>query len=161
MILGLSFIATAKRIAANGKRNKRKSAFITNKFTAEYIELKSVITTQLENKDFSKSCITCPECSRSLKQFSAKDIEVDHCTYCNSFWLDKTELSTLLSIIVDIPSRALTSRESKIHCPHCSDKMREYVFKAPSNLLIDECQSCHGIYLENNELNRAFTIIKT
>ncbi|NQZ57246.1 MAG: hypothetical protein HRT88_07225 [Lentisphaeraceae bacterium] len=38
--------------------------------------------------------------------------------------------------------------------------MREYVFKAPSNLLIDECLNGHGIYLENNELNRAFTIIK-
>ncbi|NQZ57247.1 MAG: zf-TFIIB domain-containing protein [Lentisphaeraceae bacterium] len=74
------------------------------------MDLKTIITTKIENKDFSKSCITCPECSRSLKLFPAKYIEIDHCTYCNSFWLDKTELSTLLSITVDIPSRALTSR---------------------------------------------------
>ena len=33
--------------------------------------------------------------------------------------------------------------------------MTEYVFINPHNLLVDHCGSCHGIYLEVGELERA------
>jgi len=66
---------------------------------------------------------------------------------------DSGELMRFHGLESDAPSAHLKSRISKYTCPVCSQKMREIVFKAPHNLLVDQCIE-HGVYLENKELHR-------
>ena len=85
-------------------------------------------------------------------------VTLDHCTHCNSYWLDTGEMAMLTRLREDVPGMAFASRESRFMCPRCDIPMREYQFTNPGSLMIDHCPQCGGMYCESNELERALTV---
>jgi len=84
---------------------------------------------------------------------------VEFCTFCRGLWFNVGELKDVTGLINDIPSQQLKDRASRFKCPQCSIRIKEFVFKAPDNILIDSCVECHGVYLERDELKRIFKLL--
>lgn len=97
----------------------------------------------------------CPECSRSLIVIDVRGTAVDHCRACGSFWFDSGELREMTRLGADVPGLPLTHRESSMRCPICGRRMLEFQFARGSNLMVDRCNSGHGVYLQDQELSRA------
>ncbi len=116
----------------------------------------AAIVKQLQVENLSPSKRFCPECGKNLYLVNFSDIQVDACKYCRSIWFDMNELKLTTRLKSDVPSQDLTERQSKYKCPVCRKQMKEYVFRAPDNILVDQCAERHGIYLEGGELERIF-----
>jgi len=102
--------------------------------------------------------LNCPECKRPFIIISDKDMDLECCKHCESFWFHPNELLILTGTSRDIPSDHLQHRQSKYNCPACHRLMDEYVYLKPFNLLVDSCPWDHGVYLEKGELKRAFEL---
>lgn len=88
------------------------------------------------------------------------DLEVDKCFVCGGVWLDKGELEKYLSEeieIVDSPS--LGSQMDKEldakygNCPCCSIKMTKVTSFKNTDLTVDTCSKCQGIWLDPTEID--------
>lgn len=83
---------------------------------------------------------------------------VDFCSGCKSIFLDQNELKLVKHGDVGEFEKIETFGERprqdhiKINCPACSNKMREFVFAYDSNVYIDRCDNCGGIFLDQGEL---------
>ena len=108
--------------------------------------------------DAKTSRIICPECMRPMSRVNLEGVEIDVCPGCKGTWFDEGELAFFTSLDDDIPDLELKDRASKYNCPHCTEPMREMVFKAPFNLLVDRCPHGHGVYCEANEFTWAMTL---
>lgn len=174
--MSLGAIASAAALMAHGfsnakkaeswhKRNKKKSKERQHEIKEKYkklissqeTELISDITKSIRTVRLPKSAKKCPECQQNFCIINIKNMDIDCCQRCNSFWFDSNELFQLTDTDSDVPSNDLASRTSKYPCPICHHQMRECVYLKPHNLLVDQCLE-HGVYLENRELNRVVEI---
>jgi len=110
---------------------------------------------QLSQDPMPESSRTCPECKKKMSLITIGEVELDYCISCSGVWFDPGELKDLTGEDKDIPSDNLKFRPSKYTCPDCNTRMNEFVFKQPSNLLVDRCPFGHGVYLEKGEFERA------
>lgn len=157
--------ANAKKGENWHKRNKWKSkqrqAALKDKYKQKLNfkegELLKLIHQQMRLSGLKSSHKKCPECKNLFSLITLIDIELDCCLRCKSFWFDRGELMDFSGLDKDVPSDDLVSRNSKYPCPICQSIMREYVYINPHNLLVDQCIE-HGVYLENNEINRLIEI---
>lgn len=90
---------------------------------------------------------------------------MDVCTKCAGIWFDAGELKQLQSsgpsAWLDLESRVAPRTEetatSPGHvlktCPQCSLPMHAYRFLYDSNITLDECNQCGGIWVDDNELS--------
>lgn len=110
----------------------------------------------------------CPHDHAELTQaIYESDTKVDRCPECGGMWLDKGELETIQEVIshdhsqelVRIPDlagaafrQALQQKQPRITCPRCHIPMdrREYGYN--SQVLIDVCHRCHGVWLDDGEI---------
>ncbi len=98
----------------------------------------------------------CPKCVDTLLKtvvVKSKNIELDRCPDCMGFWFEDKELSAVLGARAkknfSIPHFATLQPGAK--CPHCHKGL--YTFCYPGTMtLVDACKTCHGIWLDNNEL---------
>jgi len=118
------------------------------------------IENQIKVGNLPESEKICPECGRKFSLISVADLQLECCVFCKSLWFDQGELKSLTNLIRDIPADHLAHRKSRLNCPVCQIRMREYLFLSKQNLLVDKCPDEHGIYLESNELKRIFELIK-
>ena len=102
-----------------------------------------------------RSSRSCPECGENMYVCYVGELALDHCAMCRSYWFDRSELMELCGTDQDVPGMPYRSRKSAYQCDGCKVPMREYVFINPHNLLVDHCDQCGSIYLEQGELNRA------
>jgi len=105
----------------------------------------------------------CPACGRELQEKKVDDIVVDVCgNGCGGIWFDNYELQRvdeqheaageeLLDIEVD---NDVKMDYSKIRlCPRCEgQKMVKHFISVKSEIEIDECYKCGGIWLDKGEL---------
>lgn len=81
--------------------------------------------------------------------------EIDRCKNCKGIFLDKRELVLTKNGDVDgfEATETIGKKESDIRkCPSCSQKMNKRIFNASSEITIDGCPNCHGIFLDYGEL---------
>jgi uncharacterized protein len=142
-----SISGTGKSSAGNVKESD---------FSRDHLEIMKQIAEQIVREDNEVSEKNCPECKKSFVLVNAGNTEIDVCRFCKSLWFDSGELMTLTEYARDVPSEHLRHRKSKYACPVCSLEMNEYVFRAPGNVLVDQCPERHGVYLESGELARIF-----
>ncbi|MBF0198617.1 MAG: zf-TFIIB domain-containing protein [Planctomycetes bacterium] len=148
--------------AANKRKAKEKQRAIREKYRSqfsknEFAELQSLPFTFFDESS-KEAEINCPECQKAFKVVSLKGLELDYCGRCRSFWFDAGELAALSGEDEDVPSSHLKSRVSKYECPCCQKSMEEYVYKTPHNLLVDQCDSGCGVYLESGEMERVLRV---
>jgi Zn-finger nucleic acid-binding protein len=164
-MIGVSAVAAAA-LAVNRARETYKSywgAFDSlgnDFFRAEAKRIKSEIDQQIEAQARHQrtSNIACPECGRACVTITIDEVDLDYCLYDRGFWFDDGELAKFTRLLKDVPGKRLRSRASRFACPICGDPMREFVFRAPFNLLVDACEKGHGVYLENGEFDWALKL---
>ncbi len=163
-IRGLNYVAQAisqanEQLGTYKKQSRlRHNDVQSQELSAKELQIAEDLEQQIYNSDTARSGFQCPCCEQEMIRLQHSDMELDYCMSCRSLWFDKGELKALLLTRKDIPSDHLRSRNSHYDCPHCHILMREYVFLNPHNLLVDSCPQCHGILLEDDELERAFTL---
>ncbi len=100
----------------------------------------------------------CPvDHSVELVTISVDGVSVEHCVTCNGHWLQHGELAKLASRDATAEPAASVSRSSRRFCPADTSPLTEVEFPQHSNLKIDVCPQCQGIWLDANELGQALT----
>ena len=110
----------------------------------------------------------CPDDSTNLERTTYEgDVQVDRCPDCGGIWLDHGELEAIEELqendyraeLKTIPNyfeksyeMALARSEGTYMCPQCERAMekREYAFC--SQVMIDVCPQCRGVWLHEDEI---------
>ena len=130
--------------------------------------------------DIHAPCLICPACQRELAHLDAGNgVFLDVCQGgCGGVWFDNFELqkfdeaheapespvfqvdpaegrSPATSPEAGGAVRAGASTAPKRLCPRCpGQKMRRYHFSAKRQIEVDECPSCGGDWLDDDELEK-------
>ena len=118
----------------------------------------------------------CPRCpSGLLKQEKYEEVQIDRCSTCLGVWLDEGELLHIIqkkevqftsNQIVETLNKTATvipefEYKTKEFCPKCSIQMTPMNFQYGSGVVIDRCPSKHGVWLDQNELEKAQIFFET
>ena len=110
----------------------------------------------------------CPIDNSELQsQTYEADLTVDACSECGGMWLDRGELEAIqetkerdysdeLSRMPDLGYNAYLLAQQKtgrsIQCPNCNVEMEAREYARCSQVMIDVCPQCHGIWLDKGEI---------
>src|SRR5437773_287103 len=105
----------------------------------------------------------CPADGATLDLYTLSHIKFEGCPKCHGMWLDKDELRKLKNKVNDGQLHWLNREVDNIEktsaimssrpCPKCSSsKLRSVIF-GHSNVVIDWCPTCHGIWLDRSEFD--------
>lgn len=111
--------------------------------------------------------MVCPRCKTRqetylLKKASLDNIEVDICEKCGGIWFDKNELGHATKIsqkeileltnLLENTNQVEKFEDVEINCPKCDIPMTKYRYMYTSNIYIDSCEKCEGIWIDKGEL---------
>ena len=101
----------------------------------------------------------CPKCQDTLesKFFGFDDsIEIGVCPSCEGMWVDKGKLNDLDdSITINSEESefiAAKTQNRNMVCPNCSNALKTVSPKVMPELEVETCTSCHGFWLDKDEL---------
>ena len=119
---------------------------------------------------FRRGCfrtMRCPACTKTLEKKFFRSIELYRCGTCGGFWVRKNMLGDVLNrYMAMMEKRADTKRgfrtrvnpaiteTSKRSCPNCRGAMRKQNYAYNSNVIVDICDDCAGIWLESGEIEK-------
>lgn len=103
----------------------------------------------------------CPRCAGiALVETSFVDETVDVCPSCHGVYLDRGEMRDLLELVNDfvdvhlneaeIENIPAAERDFKPDCPSCSQTLEPHQV---SQVWIDRCPDCQGIWLDQGEIS--------
>ena len=90
-----------------------------------------------------------------------ESVTIDMCPKCKGIWYDKGEVGFQQELERDIPELEKvekTKRPTKNDCPRCGARLEEMRYSTVSDLMIDRCPSCEGIFLDRGELYKLESI---
>lgn len=97
------------------------------------------------------------------------DVEVDACPSCQGMWLDKGELEQIEEIqehdyseelkrMPDLigPAYEMARQQTlpALCCPKCGAEMSKHEYAYCSQIIIDVCPKCQGVWLDKGEIER-------
>lgn len=109
----------------------------------------------------------CPVDQTELSQSKHEGVTVDRCPTCQGLWLEKGELERIqashekdysgeLKAVPDYVSQAYAmarlSAEAQYACPKCGEAMEKREHGYCSQVMIDVCPACRGVWLHEGEL---------
>ncbi len=137
------------------KRIKRKSSETDFK-----VEVPPIKGAKLE----SETEYVCPACGENLSLYKVFGIKIEACPKCKGIFLDKDELRSLkdkstkgtwLTLRwMDDEVEAIEKSKamlSKRLCPKCSKVKFISTHFGESNIILDWCPHCHGVWLDRGE----------
>jgi len=77
--------------------------------------------------------------------------ELDLCSGCHGVWLDRSELAVITGKPVDFPE-SQPPQPTSLSCPRCQGPLLERAYHGRSDLLVECCGACGGIYLDKGEM---------
>ncbi|HPN85363.1 MAG TPA: zf-TFIIB domain-containing protein [Victivallales bacterium] len=114
----------------------------------------------MENKNMLNDRLPCPKCPGvKLVENKVGDTIVHQCECCSGIWLDKGELNLIAHPVVgDLEycskENIEEDRISEYFCPACKDvKMKKVNFVTYSDISMDYCEKCEGLWLDRGELD--------
>jgi membrane associated rhomboid family serine protease/Zn-finger nucleic acid-binding protein len=110
----------------------------------------------------------CPGCDSDLREKRYHEIAVDTCPACRGIWFDQNELVGFIHLFLedhqDLPnstiqlSKAITSTELLDEpcrcCPRCGAPLNKINYAYDSNIIVDKCVSCDGIWVDGPEVKQ-------
>ena len=108
----------------------------------------------------------CPGCKSSLRRETHQYVEFGICGECRGIWVSGEQfhgLAVLVAAEGEVessvkltfqPRKALRpSKNNSVRiCPKCDFAMREFNYAYDSNVFLDRCEQCKGIWLDPNEI---------
>ena len=108
----------------------------------------------------------CPGCSGSLRREKVQYVEFDICGECRGIWVSGEQFRALaVKVAADgqvessakltfEPRKVLRSNQDSLtkNCPQCREPMQEFNYAYDSNVFLDRCEKCKGIWLDPNEI---------
>lgn len=119
--------------------------------------------------------MNCPVCNIPLKNIQYEGQSVDICINCEGIWLDEGELQQVVRGLlsenkVDYQTvkeayrdKPVTYSREKLPiriCPKCNTDMHTFNYYTDSNVFLDRCSSCGGIWVDKGEIEQAAKYIK-
>ncbi len=109
----------------------------------------------------------CPVCSNQLKQVESITAVVDVCPSCRGIWFDSGELADVAKFLSQ--SDKVTPEKIKLFhrryvksirkleekdklCPRCEKKLQKFNYSYDSNIILDKCNDCGGIWADSGEV---------
>jgi Zn-finger nucleic acid-binding protein len=106
--------------------------------------------------------MNCPKCTGDLVPIETGElVEVDFCGACKGIFFDPGEAGIWLEMASDLPQLEASlgqARATDLSCPKCGEGFQELPHAGGSNLLLDRCQGCHGIWFDAAEIPKAEAI---
>ncbi|MCR5260891.1 MAG: zf-TFIIB domain-containing protein [Candidatus Gastranaerophilales bacterium] len=111
----------------------------------------------------SKEELICPACKgKMVKIYTKAGMNVDICLNgCGGIWFDNREIDTfskdevnyeeLHKLYSDKEFNEVTIEKDRV-CPVCSRKMVQHKVSEKSDVVIDECYTCGGKFLDYGEM---------
>ncbi len=110
----------------------------------------------------------CPACSSHLERKKYHEIAVDTCPTCRGIWFDQNELVPFIHLFLedhqDLPnstiqlSKTITSidrlNEPCRCCPRCEQPLKKINYAYDSNIIVDKCVSCDGVWADGPEVKQ-------
>lgn len=111
--------------------------------------------------------MNCPRCKtlgqeNQLNLSRIGNLDIDICSECGGIWFDKQEMGIAtgfskeeiqaLSNMLSNTSQVDKFQDKELECPKCNIPMYKYRYMYTSNIYIDSCEKCEGIWLDKNEL---------
>ena len=109
----------------------------------------------------------CPQDGAELQAVDVGGVELDKCHQCDGLWLDYGELKAIRNMDLGEIEEELEKKygnpevkegnpDGFMRCPRCGEEgrlMRHHVsFMTPVE--VDRCQQCHGMWLDDTELDK-------
>ncbi len=119
--------------------------------------------------------IKCPVCNKDFKTIVYEKQEVNVCQTCGGIWFDKGEL---MGVVDSLFSKGLITSESAVeaygkkavstkdiekfgrYCPRCKVELEVFNFFYDSNVFLDRCPVCFGVWADRRELKAITKYIK-
>ena len=107
----------------------------------------------------------CPRDGTRLARVDVMGLELDKCHKCDGIWFDRGEMERLRdSQVTDLeevlekkygdPDYEKGSVEGYMLCPRCGDaRLRRQGYTYVNPVQIDRCGRCHGVWIDDGELN--------
>lgn len=117
----------------------------------------------------------CPVCKSQLTQVKSKSAIIDICPNCRGIWFDSGELGDFvkpLSTSEQIPPEKIKLfqrrnvktlykiKEKDRLCPKCGKKLQKFNFSYDSNIFLDKCPDCGGIWADGGEVAAIASYLK-
>ena len=91
---------------------------------------------------------------------------IDRCQGCEAVWLDKSEISRIINNVEmeftfeqQIQAYSRKGEDEAVvnkvlGCPNCKSSLSKINYLINTGVVVDRCDSCLGVYLDNNELEK-------
>ena len=113
--------------------------------------------------------MNCPDCNYPLRQKKIQNVIVDECPKCGGIWFDKDELRQVkdasdsdlnwMDFEIWKHLKKYGAKKSERLCPHCNRQMALLNYEN-TNVEIDFCIGCQGIWLDKNELKNIIAALE-
>ncbi|MFA6244524.1 MAG: rhomboid family intramembrane serine protease, partial [Candidatus Hydrogenedentales bacterium] len=114
----------------------------------------------------------CPTCGDALRRKRYHDVIIDACEACKGLWFDERELGDFLQRYVeehaDVPNASMRRDSSprrdalapEMQCPSCGVAMRETNYAYDSNVFVERCAQCGGIWTDKRGIRLLATYVR-
>lgn len=113
----------------------------------------------------------CPACGSAVRKKRYHDLIIDECESCKGLWFDERELGEFLQQYVeehpDVASapagngaQRRDSSAAALQCPSCSADMRETNYAYDSNVFVDRCAQCGGVWTDRRGVRQLAAYVR-
>lgn len=119
--------------------------------------------------------MNCPNCKHILRAVEYEGIHIETCTQCHGEWLDAGELGHIVKareVLFDVQERKAVAAAASIkgvrlkdvdrdlRCPTCGGQTDAINYGGDTGIIIDRCTSCHGMWLDADELEKIQMLVE-
>lgn len=116
----------------------------------------------------------CPICKNMLVRQEYCEVEVNACPQCRGMFVSAEQFNALVKAAGQEPAaeaerftfkprdvvRPLDGDVAPRTCPECGGEMREFNYAYDSNVFLDRCMQCRGLWLDADEITGVARHIK-
>ncbi|MCK5367826.1 MAG: zf-TFIIB domain-containing protein [Cyclobacteriaceae bacterium] len=117
----------------------------------------------------------CPSCQSELKRYNKNGVFINTCPICHGSWVDDSrrlkeyivylllENNNIPVAKVELHKKPITIRQvdhPKRSCPVCNCKLTTFNYGYDSNIILDKCDACNGLWMDKDELFKIAVYLK-